>query len=154
MELARNLRRDPVSRLEPAAPLTVEADAPVCEAVDRMRRGRVGCILVCEAGRLTGVFTERDLMCRVLGVGKPLSAPMRDCMTTPPVVLKANETIRVAVRRMKAGGYRHLPVVDDDHRPTGILSVKKVVRLVEHYPSAVYNIPPDPDAVPDRAEGA
>jgi CBS domain-containing protein len=154
MELARNLRKDPVSRLDPSPPWSVERSATVADAVALMRRENVGCVLVCEGGRLAGLFTERDLMCRVLAVGKPLSLPVAEVMTPDPVTVLPRDPIRVAVRKMKAGGHRHLPVVDDDSRPVGLLSVKRVVRyLVEHYPAAVYNQPPS-GQVPDSAEGA
>ena len=69
MELARNLRVDSVSRLEPTPPHRVEASQMIQDAIYLMRSERVGCLLVCQQGKLVGVFTERDLMCRVLGVG-------------------------------------------------------------------------------------
>jgi predicted transcriptional regulator len=76
-------------------------------------------------------------------------------MTADPVVVSPRESISAAVRRMEAGGYRHLPVVDESHRPLGILSIKRIVHyLVEHFPATVYNWPPDPDAVPQQPEGA
>jgi CBS domain-containing protein len=154
MELARNLRKDPVSRLDPSPPWSVERSATVADAVSLMRRENVGCVLVCDAGRLAGLFTERDLMCRVLAVGKPLSMPIAEVMTPEPVTVLPRDPIRIALRKMKAGGHRHLPVVDDDSRPVGLLSVKRVVRyLVEHYPAAVYNQPPSGQH-PDSPEGA
>jgi CBS domain-containing protein len=154
MELARNLRRDPVSRLEPTPPREVERSARVSDAVEVMRRDNVGCVLVCEAGKLVGLFTERDLMTRVLAVGKPLDLPVADFMTPDPETVSPKDPIRLAVRKMNAGGRRHLPVVDDDRRPLGVLSVKRVVRyLVEHYPATVYNQPPT-DQAPETAEGA
>jgi CBS domain-containing protein len=154
MELARNLRKDPVSRLDPSPPWSVERSATVADAVNLMRRENVGCVLVCDAGRLAGLFTERDLMCRVLAVGKPLSMSIAEVMTPEPVTVLPRDPIRIALRKMKAGGHRHLPVIDDDSRPVGLLSVKRVVRyLVEHYPAAVYNQPP-PGQLPDSPEGA
>ena len=154
MELARNLRKDSVSRLEPAPARSVDRSATVADAVNLMRRDNSGCVLVCDSGQLVGLFTERDLMCRVLGVGKPLSLPITEVMTPEPVTVGPSDPIRVAMKRMEVGGHRHLPVVDESNRPVGILSVKRVVHyLVEHYPSAVYNQPP-PGQVPDSAEGA
>ena len=154
MELARNLRKDPVSRLEASPPRSVDRSATVAEAIDLMRRDNTGCILVCDANQLVGLFTERDLMCRVLAVGKPLDLLVADVMTPDPVTIQPRDPIRLAVRRLEGGGHRHLPIVDDTNRPTGILSVKKVVRyLVEHYPGAVYNQPPKEQA-PDSPEGA
>src|SRR3954454_9400340 len=117
MELARNLRVDSVSRLDPTAPRQVEADQTVAAAVEIMRQERVGCLLVCRDGRLVGVFTERDLMGRVLGVGKPLTAPIGGVMPGDPLTVHAKESIRSAIRKMQEGGYRHLPVIDEAHRP-------------------------------------
>jgi CBS domain-containing protein len=154
MELARNLRKDPVTRLEPRPPRVVDRAATVADAVELMRRENFGCVLVCDAERLVGIFTERDLMCRVLAVGKSLTVSIAEVMTPDPETVQPQDAIRVAVRKMKAGGHRHLPVVDEMNRPVGVLSVKRVVHyLVEHYPAAVYNQPP-PGQVPDSPEGA
>jgi CBS domain-containing protein len=155
MELARNLRVDSVSRLRPTPPLQVAHDQTVADAVALMRQHRVGCVLVCRQGRVVGIFTERDLMRRVLAAGAPLSLKMADCMTPDPVVVDPKESIRAAVRRMEEGGYRHLPVIDEAGRPVGVLSVKRIVHyLVEHFPSTIHNQPPDPNHFPPRPEGA
>ena len=155
MELARNLKVDSVSRLHPTAPLRVAPAQTVADAVRLMRERRVGCLLVCEGERLVGVFTERDLMRRVLAAGLPLTTPVSACMTANPVVVGPKEPIGAAVRRMEEGGYRHLPVVDEAGRPTGVLSVKRIVHyLVEHFPGTIYNLPPDPGAVHLEREGA
>ena len=155
MELARNLRVDSVSRLEPTPPRQVEATQADADAVYLMRRERVGCLLVCQQGQLVGVFTERDLMGRILGVGKPLTVPMSEVMTAEPVTVLAKDTIRTAIKKMQLGGYRHLPVIDENNRPIGVLSVKRIVHyLVEHYPTAIYNLPPDPGSVANEREGA
>jgi CBS domain-containing protein len=155
MELARNLRVESVCRLRPTPPLQVAPEQTVADAVDLMRRHRVGCVLVCSGGRVVGIFTERDLMRRVLAAGRPLSLKVSECMTPDPVVVDPKESIRAAVRRMEEGGYRHLPVVDDAGRPVGVLSVKRIVRyLAEHFPSTICNQPPDPSRFPPRPEGA
>jgi CBS domain-containing protein len=155
MELARNLKVDSVSRLHPTPPFRVRPEQTVGDAVDLMRRQRVGCILVCDGDRLLGIFTERDLMRRVLAAGQPLSLPVSACMTANPVVVHPKESIATAVRRMEEGGYRHLPVVDPAGQPLGVLSVKRIVHyLAEHFPSTIYNQPPDPSAFPLEPEGA
>jgi CBS domain-containing protein len=155
MDLAKNLKIDSVSRLHPTPPWHVSPGQTVAEAVALMRRAETGCLLVCEGQRLVGIFTERDLMRRVLAPGKPLTIPVAECMTRDPVVVHPKEPIGAAARRMEEGGYRHLPMVDDGGQPLGVLSVKRIVHyLVEHFPVIVYNLPPDPSAVPPQAEGA
>lgn len=156
MELSRNLKIESVARLQPTPPRQVGAEAPVAAAVEQMRAERVGCILVTHAGRLVGIFTERDLLMRVLAAELPLSTPLRECMTAQPVTVGPQEPVRAAIQKMQSGGYRHLPVVDGNGRPLGILSAKRIVRyLVEHFPALVYCQPPDSlDPIPSQAEGA
>jgi CBS domain-containing protein len=155
MELAKNLRIDSVSRLNATPPRQVSPSCSVAEAVELMRQEKVGCLLVCVAEEVVGIFTERDLMKRVIAANKPLSLPVSEFMTSNPVVVHPKDPIRVAVGRMEEGGYRHLPVVNDRGRPLGILSVKRIVHyLVEHFPATVYNLPPDPGVVPQEREGA
>jgi CBS domain-containing protein len=155
MDLARNLKIECVSRLHPTPPLRIAPEQSVADAVGLMRRERVGCLMVCQAEKVVGIFTERDLMRRVLAAGKPLTLPVAECMTPNPVAVHPKEPIGAAVRRMEEGGYRHLPVVDEAGRLLGVLSVKRIVHyLVEHFPSTVYNLPPNPDAVPLEPEGA
>lgn len=155
MDLARNLKIESVSRLHPTPPLQVQPTQTVAEAVQLMRREHVGCLLVCANERLVGVFTERDLMRRVLASGRSLSEPVASHMTPDPVTVNPKEPIGAAVRLMEEGGYRHLPVVDEAGRPVGVLSVKRIIHyLVEHFPGTVYNLPPDPGAVQQEREGA
>jgi CBS domain-containing protein len=155
MNLARNLKVECVSHLNPAPPLQVSPGQSVGEAVALMRREGVGCVLVCQGNALLGIFTERDLMRRVLATGKPLTVPVSQCMTPNPEVVRAREPIAAAIRRMEEGGYRHLPVVNEEGQPVGMLSVKRIMQyLAEHFSATIYNQPPDPGAVPKAPEGA
>jgi CBS domain-containing protein len=155
MELARNLKIDSVSRLQPARPLRLERTCAVQDAVGLMRKHRAGCLLVCEGKTVVGIFTERDLLRRVVATGMSWATPVGDVMTPDPVCVLAKDPIRLAVRRMEQGGYRHLPVVDETGRPVGVLSATRIVHyLAEHFPATVYNLPPDPQTVPQQPEGA
>jgi CBS domain-containing protein len=155
MDLARNLKIESVSRLEPSAPLVLSPRDSVRSAVTLMQQRREGCVLVCVDKRLVGIFTERDLLKRVLGAGKPLGSPLSECMTTHPISVQTKESVGSALRQMQEGGYRHLPVVDEHGQPVGTLSVKRIVHyLVEHFPTVVYNLPPDPDLLPKNPDGA
>jgi CBS domain-containing protein len=154
MDLADNLKHELVSRLNPTPPWHVQPGQTVADAVQMMRDRRVGCVLVCEGRRIVGIFTERDLLRRVLAVGRPLSTRVAECMTPDPVTVQPRDPIHVAIRWMQKGGYRHLPVVVDG-RPVGILSIKRVVHfLVEHFPGAVYNLPPRAQGMSPKREGA
>jgi CBS domain-containing protein len=154
MDLARNLRHEPVTRLNPMPPCTVQRTQTVAEAVQLMRDRRVGCVLVCDGRQIAGIFTERDLLQRVLATNRPLAVAVGDCMTPDPVTVQPRDAIATAIRRMQRGGYRHLPVVVDG-KAVGMLSVKRVVSyLVSHFPGAVHNLPPRMNGTPPRREGA
>src|SRR5262245_58326034 len=155
MDLAKNLKIESVSRLNLSPPLRLMRRQTVAEAVALMRKEHVGCVLVCDDDRLVGIFTERDLMRRVVAEGKSLAVSVGECMTPDPVAVAPKTSIGEAVRRMETGGYRHLPVVNELGQPVSVLSVKHIVHyLVEHFPATVYNLPPDPSVVPHEAEGA
>lgn len=155
MELARNLKVESVSRLREGTASCLTPEQTVADAVAIMREHRTGCVLVCQDGRLEGIFTERDLVRRVLGPSRPLTTELAQVATRSPVVVSPADPIGVALHRMQEGGYRHLPVIDDDRRPIGLLSVKRIVQyLVEHFPSTICCLPPDPAAFPQEREGA
>jgi CBS domain-containing protein len=154
MDLARNLKVESVSRLHPTPPWQVAPTQTVADAVQLMRDKKVGCVLVCAEERVVGIFTERDLTRRVLAHARRLTLPIVDFMTPNPVTLHPKDSISTAIKRMEEGGYRHLPVVVDG-KPVGILSVKRIVHyLVEHFPAMIYNLPPDPQAIQHKREGA
>lgn len=156
MELTRNLRVDSVTRLGPSPPRHLDEGCPVADAVEIMRRESVGCLLVTRSGKLIGVFTERDLLARVLAPGRPLTTKLAECYTPDPVTIDPKDTVKTGIDRMQTGGYRHLPIITADGTPVGILSAKQVVRyLVDHFPGIVYNLPPRPhDNYPSEPEGA
>jgi CBS domain-containing protein len=135
--------RQPIRVLGPRPPLITTAEAPLREAVQLMREHRVGCVLVVAGARLIGIVTERDLLLKLEDTD--LSRPVRDLMTPDPEVLSADDPIAYALNRMADGGYRHLPLVDAEGRPTGIVSVKDVVNyLADCFPLAVFTVPASP----------
>jgi CBS domain-containing protein len=155
MELIRNLKLDEVARLKPTPPHSVAPDATIGDAVRLMRQKQVGCLVVCQDKHLVGIITERDLLTRVLATDRPLSDTVDKVMTKDPMTVFAHDSVRRAMVRMQKGGYRHLPVVDDAGRPVGILSIKRVIHyLAAHFPSAVYNQPPNAASFPNQRGGA
>src|SRR5579883_2238667 len=104
MDLARNLKTESVARLHPTPAWHVQPGQSVGEAVRLMREKRVGCVLVCEGRRVVGIFTERDLLRRVLAAGRPLSVPVGTCMTADPVTVAPRDPISLAIRVMQTGG--------------------------------------------------
>lgn len=108
------------------------------DAIHKMRTARHGSAVVCEENRVIGIFTERDFL-RVLAAGATESS-VGEVMTRDPRTVTTDDSLLTAVRLMDEGGYRRLPVVEQDGRPAGVLDVKTVSHfIVEHFPEAVYN---------------
>ncbi len=88
--------------------------ATVAEAARRMNERGVSSVLVVEQGRLLGIFTVRDVARRVVGQDRGLDTPLADVMTVDPETVDAFEIPLRALRAMHDGGYRHLPVTEND----------------------------------------
>ena len=99
--------------------------ASVRTAATEMSRRHIAAVLVVdEDDALRGIFTERDVLDRVLMVGRnPDTTPLSDVMTHDPLTIAAHQTVRTAIAELKANGVRHLPVVDGD-RLVGIVSMR------------------------------
>jgi CBS domain-containing protein len=138
----------PLSILPPSDPILIESPAPVLEAVQLMRDRHIGCVLVVRAGKLKGIFTDRDVLVRVVGAGlDPAKTAVRRVMTSGPETLRPTDSIAFALNLMSLGGYRHIPLVDKSGAPVGVVSVKDIVGyLVGFFPKSVINLPPAPRA--------
>jgi CBS domain-containing protein len=145
----------PISDLSLRTPILVEADATVVSAVNAMNEHRTGCMLVQRDGKLVGIFTERDVLTKVIFRDNNRSWKVEQVMTKDPETLEASSTIAFALNMMSVGGYRHVPIVDRTGKPIGVLSLRDVADfLVDLFPDGVFNLPPSPDkSVPKTVDG-
>ena len=111
--------------------LTAEPHEPVALVARRMRDLNLGAILVVHGSRLAAIFSERDLLSRVVAEGRdPASTAVGDVATPNPITVPANAPIRECAELIRQRGFRHLPVVDGDGRPVGILSTRDFLQFV------------------------
>lgn len=116
-------------RLARRPPVTIRRDATVQEAVRVMLDNRVGAALVLEDGRAVGVFTERDLMGKVVAERRdPVITRVADVMTSPVLTIPAEAEPTAALELMLDKHIRHLPIVDIQRRVVGILSMRYLMR--------------------------
>ena len=94
-------------------PVTMNETASVRAACERMRDAQVGSVLVTsDTGRLVGIFTGRDAVCRVLAVGRDaVTTRLAEVMTPNPTSLSPEQTAIDALRLMWDAGFRHVPLV-------------------------------------------
>jgi CBS domain-containing protein len=141
---------DTVGVLAPAEPVCLRETATVTEAAQSMLQARQAAVLIVDAGgRLAGIFTERDLLTRVIGRGlDPKGTALSAVMTPNPEVLSLRDRVAYAVHCMSVAGYRTVPLVDADRRPVGIVTVSDVIRwLANLFPTTVLNLPPGGDTL-------
>jgi len=139
------LLSDEVRLLAPSEPILLSPDDSVADAVTRMvDNRRAGVVIVDASGRLIGIFTERDLLTRVVRQGRDLARTrLADVMTADPEALAPDDRICFAINRMHNAGYRTVPLVDGEHRPIGIVTVNDVVGwLARVFPEAILNLRP------------
>ena len=104
--------------------LTAPRDISVREATRRMAQAGVGAIMITDAERLVGIFTERDALVRVLAAGLDAeSARLDQVMTASPQTAMPDIPLGHALHMMYDGGFRHIPIVDNG-RPIGMVSAR------------------------------
>lgn len=104
-------------------PLVLKSSASVIEACRRMSERRAGSVaIIDDAGRLVGIFTGRDAVCRVLANGRDAATTqLADVMTRNPKTLSPEQNVIDALRLMWDGGFRHLPMVKEG-KVVGVVS--------------------------------
>ncbi len=154
MSFHLSLNTEPVTAAYPNDPLLVSPDSKVGDVLQLLRANRAGSVLVCEESRLLGIFTERDAL-RWMASGQSNEVAIESLMSRDLQTLDEQATVADAIRLMAQGGYRRLPIVSVEGKPTGVSSVRGIVHyLVDHFPQTIYTLPPQPNSVTSEREGA
>lgn len=107
---------------------SVSSKVSVADAVGEMNRQRVGSVLIIDGGRLVGIFTERDVLRRVVGAGvDPLRTCVSEVMTSQVMTISPDATIEETMRIFTEKRCRHLPVVDGGEL-IGAISIGDITR--------------------------
>jgi CBS domain-containing protein len=113
-----------------SAVFSVPATATVAAAVSEMNRQKIGCVLVMDGGQLTGVFTERDVLTRVVATEvDPKTTPVSRVMTTKVNTVSPEATIEEVMTIFAEKRCRHLPVIEHG-RLLGLISIGDISRWV------------------------
>lgn len=109
--------------------ILAESSDIVRDVARKMSERNIGAIAVLDSGKLVGIFSERDLMTRVVVPGlNPDATPVSNVMTKALVAAAPEEEIGSALQKMQSLGCRHLPVVDDG-RLMGMLSLRDLLKI-------------------------
>lgn len=113
-------------------PVLLDPTTSVLEAAKLMAERRIGAIMIVEQGRLVGIFSERDVMTRVVARERdPATTPLSAVMTPDPMTLGPDDSPHEALAVMAERGFRHLPIVDKG-RIVGIVSIRDLYQAIKH----------------------
>lgn len=105
--------------------VTASKDMTVRAACRLMTERKIGALLVVESGRIAGIFTERDVLNKILSAGlDPDTTRLDQVMVSNPQTISADKPLSYALYMMAEGGFRHVPVVDQNGAPVGMVSAR------------------------------
>ena len=111
--------------------VTVSPDVDLLEVSQLMQREHVGSTIVVEDHRPVGILTDRDIVVKVVAAGRdPKTVQAREIMAGNPALVNINYDPLDATRIMRDRGFRRLPVVDENRRLLGIITLDDVLRLL------------------------
>ena len=153
MNQKRNACNEKVSVLPTNDYIAVSPFTPLSQAIEAMKKDEGGCVIVLDDGRLAGIFTERDLLTKVLGTEIDLQSPIKDWMQPSVETLTPEATIGDAVRLMNDRSFRNIPIVQHGELKGSISVFDIITYLAESYPKTTMNLPPLPAQVMDTVDG-
>jgi len=112
-------------------PVTIKEDASIAEAAKIMWKKRIGSLLVVdENGKLKGIVTERDLVFACSEEWDVREHKVYEIMTENPIAAKSDDDVIEVINKMREANVRHLPIVDEEGRPVGVISYRDVLDFI------------------------
>ena len=125
------------------------------EALDLMHTEKSGYIVIAdEHSKVQGMFTEREVLMKVMQDGVSLNDPVEKYMRTDVHTLTKTDSVWDAFQLMHKFSIRHIPLVDEFEQVSGILSIRTIVSfMAELFPTGIFNLPPKADQIHNTVEG-
>jgi len=112
-------------------PITAKPETSLKDIAGLMRKHRVGSVLIVdEEGKLRGIVTEHDLVYACSEGWKPEATQAWEVMTENPITVKPDTEVIEVIKKMRNANVRHIPVVDDEGRPVGMISARDLMDFV------------------------
>jgi predicted transcriptional regulator len=146
----------PISELTFRPIKPIDVSSTIGDAIKIMQENKVGSVAITKEKKLAGIFTERDVLLKVLGSDKyDMDTNITEVMTKDPVYLLKDDKIAYLMHNMHVGGFRHIPIVDENKEPVTIISIKGVNSFIlDFFPESVMNITSRPYRGSSKREDA
>jgi len=133
----------PISDFDLREPLIIELGTCLENVLENMQKTNNNCVLTLSNERLNGILTERDILLKVTGKGYDLQLTTIDEFITPnPEYVSPENPLAYALNKMYVGGFRNVPVVNDEMYPIGIISISDVISIIaDYFHNEIINLP-------------
>jgi len=154
MSLETELRGQKVAHLDLSSFSLVNSGATVRSALAQLRSDNNNACLVIDGDVLKGIFTDRDVLRKVIGAPELLDGPIDHVMTPAPITIGPDVSAAEALRLMDKHHFRNLPVVRENGELVGNMTHQAVITyLAARFPVELLNRPPEADRFPRKPEG-
>jgi CBS domain-containing protein len=155
MDIEKVLRERKIRQLVLGPLVTVESETSLKNTISAMQQNQVGYVLVTENQQLVGIFTERDVLGKVMGERVDDSRLLKEFMTPAPLTLNPDASVLEAIQLMDEHGYRNVPLVNAEGNLVGNLSASNIIDfLAESFPQEVLSLPPKANQNFSSVDGA
>ena len=136
--------QDPISAMTLSKPIIIDLGTNLRHVLEKMQENKINCILTLEDGKLGGILTERDILLKVTGKGFDLNLTTIDeFITSNPESVTPDDPLAYALNKMYVGGFRNVPVIDDELYPIGIISIADIIAsIADYFHGDIINLPP------------
>ena len=133
----------PISDFDLKEPLIIELGTCLENVLENMQKTNNNCVLTLSNERLNGILTERDILLKVTGKGYDLQLTTIDEFITPnPEYVSPEDPLAYALNKMYVGGFRNVPVVNDEMYPIGIISISDIISTIaDYFHNEIINLP-------------
>ena len=133
----------PISDFDLRAPLIIELGTCLENVLENMQKTNNNCVLTLSNEKLNGILTERDILLKVTGKGYDLQLTTIDEFITPnPEYVCPEDPLAYALNKMYVGGFRNVPVVNDEMYPVGIISISDIISTIaDYFHNEIINLP-------------
>ena len=133
----------PISDFDLRQPLIMELGTCLENVLENMQKTNNNCVLTLSNERLNGILTERDILLKVTGKGYDLQLTTIDEFITPnPEYVSPEDPLAYALNKMYVGGFRNVPVINDEMYPIGIISISDIISTIaDYFHNEIINLP-------------
>ena len=142
MKEALNIN-SPISDIELNKPVLVELGTSLENVLDKMQQTKNNCVLTLSNDKLAGILTERDILLKVTGKGYDFQLTTIDeFITLNPEYVSPEDPLAYALNKMYIGGFRNVPVINDEMYPVGIISISDIISTIaDFFHNEIINFP-------------